>query len=247
MRFAVISDIHEDAENLQLAMKHIVKSDVDEIICLGDVVGFEKSYYKFNDTRSAKRCLEILNHHSVHILAGNHELNQANRLPFFNKDIGFPDDWYSIPLKDKIHRYEHLFFLYMNEEPSDLNKKEIQQLKNLKSWQIFNTNPYCILFSHFIYPDINGNSMSFYNHKKNFQTHFNWMKLSDVRFSFVGHLHLNGIGILRKERLRLKKFGLYSLSTDLQIIFCPAIARGRSTSGYVIFDTDDLEVEAVKL
>lgn len=247
MRFAIISDIHEDVENLQKAIDRIVSSNVDEIVCLGDLVGFENNYYEFKHTRSAQKCLAILNHHSVQILSGNHELNVGNTLPFFHREIGFPDNWFSIPLKDKVHKYEHLFFLYRDEEPNDLDKKSLEQIKKLSPWKMYNTDSYQVMFSHFIYPDIHGNAVKFYNQKGHFHAHFEWIKTLNARYSFVGHLHLNGLGIAKAGRLKFKKFGLYSLSADPQIIFCPAIARGRSKSGFVLFDTKDLSIEVIQL
>ena len=39
-RFAVISDVHGNLEGLNAVLKEIGRKNVDDIICLGDVVGY---------------------------------------------------------------------------------------------------------------------------------------------------------------------------------------------------------------
>ena len=43
MRFAFISDIHANLEALEAVLEDIGKEAVDEIICLGDIVGMVPS------------------------------------------------------------------------------------------------------------------------------------------------------------------------------------------------------------
>jgi predicted phosphodiesterase len=40
MRFAFVSDIHGNLEALEAVFKDIEGQDVDEVICLGDIVGY---------------------------------------------------------------------------------------------------------------------------------------------------------------------------------------------------------------
>lgn len=64
MRYAIISDIHGNAEALQAVLADIDKRVVDSVVCLGDIVG----YYPDPD-----RCIELVRARADHCLAGNHD------------------------------------------------------------------------------------------------------------------------------------------------------------------------------
>lgn len=64
MRIAIISDIHSNLEALQKAFEIIDRKNIDEIVCLGDVVGYGAD---------PNRCLELVRHRTTHILMGNHD------------------------------------------------------------------------------------------------------------------------------------------------------------------------------
>ena len=69
MKFAVISDIHGNASALMSVLKHIESQSVDNILCLGDVVG----YGPF-----PKQCFRIIQERASTIILGNHEDGIAN-------------------------------------------------------------------------------------------------------------------------------------------------------------------------
>ncbi|MBI1977859.1 MAG: metallophosphoesterase family protein [Candidatus Omnitrophica bacterium] len=64
MRYAVISDIHSNWEALAKAGEEIEKRKVDEIICLGDVVGYGAN---------PSECLAFVRKISSGIVMGNHD------------------------------------------------------------------------------------------------------------------------------------------------------------------------------
>ncbi len=64
-RWAVISDIHGNAEALQAAAAVIVHQQVDRILCLGDVVGYGAQ---------PQTCLEWVQQNCQHCVLGNHEM-----------------------------------------------------------------------------------------------------------------------------------------------------------------------------
>lgn len=63
-RFAVISDVHGNLEGLNAVLKEISRKNVDDIICLGDVVGYGAN---------PEQCWQICKKHCKIILKGNHE------------------------------------------------------------------------------------------------------------------------------------------------------------------------------
>lgn len=69
MRIAVISDIHANLEALQKALELIEEKNVDEIVCLGDIVGYGAN---------PNECLELVRQTTPHVILGNHDEAAVN-------------------------------------------------------------------------------------------------------------------------------------------------------------------------
>jgi len=65
MRLAIISDIHSNLQALTKALEVIQERQVDEILCLGDIVGYGAN---------PNECVELTKKHCSTILLGNHDL-----------------------------------------------------------------------------------------------------------------------------------------------------------------------------
>ena len=63
-RLAVISDVHGNYPALRAVFDDIDNNNVDEIICLGDVVGY---YCQVNE------CIDLIRERSIRCLLGNHD------------------------------------------------------------------------------------------------------------------------------------------------------------------------------
>lgn len=68
-KIAIFSDIHGNLEALESILKDIDEKNIDEIICLGDIIGFGPS---------PKECLDRIIHSRVKMVKGNHEIYQFN-------------------------------------------------------------------------------------------------------------------------------------------------------------------------
>lgn len=64
MRLALISDIHGNLEALQAALDWIQKQTIDEVVCLGDIVGYGAN---------PSECLELVRSTCSIIVKGNHD------------------------------------------------------------------------------------------------------------------------------------------------------------------------------
>ena len=64
MRLAIISDIHANIQALSKVLDRCEREDVDEIICLGDVVGYGGN---------PNECCELLRERCAVVLMGNHD------------------------------------------------------------------------------------------------------------------------------------------------------------------------------
>ena len=64
LKRAIISDIHGNLEALQAVLEHIRKQDVDELYCLGDIIGYGPNPCE---------CLDLVIEHCTVCLLGNHD------------------------------------------------------------------------------------------------------------------------------------------------------------------------------
>ena len=64
MRYGLISDIHGNLEALEAVLKELDKLAVDEILCLGDIIGYGPD---------PEQCVQRVREHAKIILAGNHD------------------------------------------------------------------------------------------------------------------------------------------------------------------------------
>jgi predicted phosphodiesterase len=64
MRLAVVSDLHSNAEGLEAVFHHIRAQGVDDLVCLGDVVGYGAE---------PEFCIDLVRGHARWCLMGNHD------------------------------------------------------------------------------------------------------------------------------------------------------------------------------
>lgn len=77
MRFAVISDIHSNLEALTAVLQDIETREVDEILCLGDIVGYGPN---------PNECIELVKNKCSSVIIGNHDFAciDQSELEYFN-------------------------------------------------------------------------------------------------------------------------------------------------------------------
>ena len=73
--FAVISDIHSNLEALQAVLARIKELDIDEIVCLGDIVGYGPN---------PMECIDLVAEHCQQIVMGNHDFGVLYEPANFN-------------------------------------------------------------------------------------------------------------------------------------------------------------------
>lgn len=64
MRYAIISDIHANLEAFCAVLEKIDDMDIDQIVCLGDVVGYNAS---------PNECANLLRERNIQTVLGNHD------------------------------------------------------------------------------------------------------------------------------------------------------------------------------
>ncbi len=86
MRVAIISDIHSNLEALTKALDIIKTLSVDEIICLGDIIGYGAN---------PNECLELVRKNCSVVVIGNHDEAVLNLdlLDYFTEDASTAIFW----------------------------------------------------------------------------------------------------------------------------------------------------------
>ena len=64
MKIGILSDVHSNLEALDVAFKHLEAQKVDEVVCLGDVVGYGPN---------PNECCDLMQKYSATTLLGNHD------------------------------------------------------------------------------------------------------------------------------------------------------------------------------
>ncbi|MCF7854799.1 MAG: metallophosphatase family protein [Candidatus Pacebacteria bacterium] len=98
MRYAIVSDIHSNSQAWEAVLLDIRSQDVDEIICLGDVVGYGPE---------PARVMQSAYTHVHHFVLGNHDAVLAGRLDpaNFNDEARKIITWTAAQLDAKAHRF----------------------------------------------------------------------------------------------------------------------------------------------
>ncbi|MEA3444819.1 MAG: metallophosphoesterase family protein [Bacteroidota bacterium] len=248
MRIAIVTDIHEDIISLQLAFRKIEKLGIDKTVCLGDISGFGVPYYQHYDTRSAHECLKLIRENCDTIILGNHDLNATNRIPEISPEFEYPNNWFDLDYFEKKEISEGRVWLYEeNEMHHKYSKNDIAFLSEKKEIEIFETDGLRILFSHFVYPNITGSEQEFCFDPIDFEAHFDFMLEGKCTIGIIGHSHPIGLLYYTRENISKSDFGKQKLPDEPVCIIAPSITKGGFKNGFLIFDTENLEVEAVSI
>ena len=79
MKYAIISDIHGNLEALEAVLAEIKTREFDELVCLGDVVGYGPN---------PNECIQLISEQATITLAGNHDYAPLGKL-----DLSYFNPW----------------------------------------------------------------------------------------------------------------------------------------------------------
>ena len=98
MRYAFISDIHANLEALESVLDDIETQNIDEIICLGDIVGYGAN---------PNECVDIIGKRCPVTLLGNHDAAAVEMLStqHFNIHAKIAIEWTTQTLRKDIKNY----------------------------------------------------------------------------------------------------------------------------------------------
>ncbi len=226
MRLAILSDIHEDYENLLKLVGKAEARGFDKLICLGDISGFSLPYYKYEKSRNAPACLALLREKCDIIIPGNHDLHAAGIDPELPDMLKGRETW--------PHELD------MNPGYSE---EDIRFLASLPRYEILPTPAGNILFSHYVYPNLSGFVKGFYYLEKEFEEHFAFMKKHECSLCFTGHAHPRGFYRVIPGRFKQYRYRSIKITTFPSLIGIPPTTRHKHRSSFCIFDTNSLRLQ----
>jgi hypothetical protein len=251
MKIGIITDIHENADLLKEALRLAEKNKCDEIVCLGDIVGFDRRFYRHNKNRSAKACIDLIRSNCRWVAAGNHDLFAAGRLPAYSNGFVYPGNWFELDPEDRIAASRGKVWSYNSDDPNDLGDYEIDYIKSLPEFCIVPFNSTFCLFSHYIYPDLTGSTTRYAERNYQLKEAWQFMDQHKVMYSFAGHSHNSFTGFAyRNAGSFLKAIHLiadysFNLGNEIVIIVLPPLAAEKGRSGFSIIDSDSMRLDII--
>lgn len=257
MKLGIISDIHEDVENLKKALILLERSACDSIACLGDIVGFCVHYNRYEHSRDAKECLRLVRENCRFTVAGNHDHYAVSKTPEYHGGFRFPENWYALDPEKKNQLSSGNVWLYEDEMQSNLDEEDREYLRSLPEYLRVNILGVRLLFSHFVLPDITGSSTTFPKNIKDLTQHFGFIEQQECQYGFCGHIHAEGMMLayenrkhfipVMKDSFGFYPYGMYRLKKRKQCIAVPAVALTERKSGVAVFDTKNFDFMTIPL
>jgi predicted phosphodiesterase len=247
MRIGIISDIHSDLISLEAALNILTARGFDKLVCLGDIVGYSYHYKNDLEGRSSDECIKLVKRHCDNVIAGNHDMYWSMRLPEYLRKIKYPENWYTLNFQQRINFSNDSIWLYDDEVDETILADNIDFLSSLPEIYIMDCGKFSVLFTHFLWPDLTGSSKFFPDTIEHFRPHLKYMKLNNCLLGIMGHAHLQGYSVTSKNNFRYNFFGKTKLDDMPQVIIGPAVTRGDSKNGLMIFDSESNELDVIQL
>ena len=163
MKIAVFTDIHGNLEALNAIIEDIKKQNVDNIICLGDTIGFGPN---------SKECIDTIIENKINMTFGNHELYSIKGSDIDQNKFTLHHKW----IKEQLTKKE-LDFISSCPPYYECTIKYDENILDKK-----------IIFSHYLIKDRN---LDYPFEKEHLKEGINlWKKYFDFTKTYiVGHLH----------------------------------------------------------
>ena len=248
MRIGLICDIHEDFRSLKEALRQLERRNCDELICLGDIVGFDISCYEPGQLRNPSACIAAIRSNCRHVVVGNHDLFALKKTPQSVHAFAFPPDWYELSLQERRALSDNRVWLYETESTTTrLNRRERKYLEALPEHLVLKLSNQFVHFSHSYHPDLTGSLMLRPHNPWDLREHLQILKNSRCSYGFSGHMHPNGVIVGREDDIRKASFGRLGLEQNLAQYSCPGISDGNGAQGFTIIDVADMSIESFRL
>ena len=242
MLIGIINDIHEDLISLKKAIGIFEKKNCTEIICLGDIVGFDPNYHTHSDSINASECINIIKQNCRHIVAGNHDIYALDR-----HALEFNNSNYEINYDNMDYHLKYHDLNYNDLPVKNFTVKDYEFIESLSFLSIAHFSEFIVLLSHSVFPDISGKSLLRLSNPWEFSTHINFLKHHHCSFSLGGHQHPEGIIKSDNESIQLFDYVELPLNTKPVHYSLPNLVSTNGKSGVTIIDFNSFTIEAIQI
>jgi len=248
MKLGIITDIHEDAERLLIAINSLEKLGCNEIVCLGDISGFDERFYSYRYSKNFSYCLDIIKSNCKIIIPGNHDLYHLSKLPKYNTIFHFPSNWYQLPLQERKNLSKGLIWLYEKDFPINAKEEFSELMSDYYDKYIAEYDGINLLLTHSIAPDYSGFLTKKPIKPNEFGEHLQLLADNNCTIGISGHLHPNGLLRIDGKKSYNPKFTQFELPEGYTMQFiCPCIADGMQDNGYTLLDSYNKTIESFPL
>jgi predicted phosphodiesterase len=257
LRVALLTDIHEDVVSLKRALRMIEVEKCDQIVCLGDILGYPYLRGSYEKSRNVNECISLIMSNCSMVVAGNHDIFHLRKLPEFANGFRFPHDWYEMPPDMKTMVSGGRVWNYSDDCPVALNDSEIEYIDSLPEYAVLEAGGNRVLLSHSLFPNLTGYVSDKTGSERALPAHFGFMEKNGCALSVCGHMHIEGLGIsyeLRNSFLprlfrgfRYYPYGRRRLKNYRCCVTIPALADNSQVNGFAVFDSDEFSINALSL
>jgi predicted phosphodiesterase len=247
MRVGVLGGIHEDIVRLGEAIAILEANGCSTLVCLGDVTGYTAPYFGYPKTRDAHACVRLVREKCRYAVIGNHDLFAIGKTPRHTQFV-YPDNWDALDLSTRKRISAGAVWLYDDDLPTSLTRDDKDYLAELPEFAAAEFDGTRVLLSHYVYPNLVGDGVTFDATDNGVQQHFQFMQSHNCDLALFDHDNLcEGIRIFASERVDRLPFGRHPLPAHMAALNGPWVANGTSPNGVLIIDFAGGWVEAAPL
>ncbi|OFY82889.1 MAG: hypothetical protein A2275_08745 [Bacteroidetes bacterium RIFOXYA12_FULL_35_11] len=238
-------------------MKMIEIEKCDHIICLGDILGYPYRRAKYENTKNADECINIIKSNCSIVLLGNHDLFHLKKFPEYQSGFNLPENWYQLSAEEKRHFAGDHVWNYSDDYSVEIQPRNKEYMMSLSEHAIKSFGSQSVLFSHFVYPNFTGYIASYSGDGKKIKKHFDFMKKANCELSICGHLHMEGLGICYGPGESLLthifkgfiyfSYGEKKIKGKSSCVSIPALADNGQVNGIAVLDMNNAIVKSISL
>jgi hypothetical protein len=245
MRLGVLADIHSDLSGLENALHIVEKLNCDRLVCLGDIVGCSYHYQDYLEGRDPDECVRLVRENCDDVIAGNHDLFIARRMPEYFRELNYPENWFELDPGRKKIISEDDAWLFDDEMPFGHSDASIEYLASLP--ETLTVDGGSVYLSHYLFPDLTGSTKTAPAEKSGFIPHLDHLKKQQATIGLIGHAHPEGYAEISDKVTGVFGYRKNNVTCFPAIIIAPAVTRSHARNGLMIFDTVSMLVEAIPL
>ncbi|MDZ7633362.1 MAG: metallophosphoesterase family protein [Bacteroidales bacterium] len=244
MKIGLITDIHENVTMLEAVLKMAETNRCDELACLGDIAGYDRRFYNYHFRRSARQCVALIRSACRWVVAGNHDLFAARRLPAWSNGFRHPENWFNMAPSARREASENLVWSFDGEDPNDLGDEEMAYLNLIPEYELVSENGLTLLLSHYICPDFTGSTTRHVAKQHHISELWKFMSHHAINYSLSGHSHKPFAYFSHRRSFSFLRAihpvpnDTIYLGDEMAMILLPPVTGGNGRTSFSILDTE---------